>query len=71
MTAITAALPPANKDSKALLDQAELSYRFGKFSDAYRDCKYALENEDFSSWKDKKKHDAIKSLIRYGYYSNG
>lgn len=71
MAAITVVPAPADMDSKALLEQAEISYRFGKFADAYRDSKHALEKDEFSNWKDKKKHDAVKSLIRYGYHANG
>lgn len=70
MTAITTVTPP-EMDSKSLLEMAEQSYRFGRFSDAYRDCKLALEKDEFANWKDKRKHDAIKSLIRYGHYASG
>eukprot|EP00892_Ulva_mutabilis_P012555 jgi/Ulvmu1/9672/UM055_0010.1 len=71
MTALTTVPPPLDVDSKSLLEQAERSYRFGKFSDAFRDCKFAIEKGDFTSWKDKKKHEAVKALIRYGHYASG
>lgn len=71
MTAITTVPRPADLDGKTLLEQAERSYRFGKFSDAFRDCKLALEKGEVANWKDKKKHDAIKSFIRYGHYASG
>lgn len=55
---------------KALLEKADRCFRLSQFDSAFKSCDDAVKSSDFTtSWKDKKRHEVIKTYIVYGRQS--
>ena len=55
---------------KALLEKADRHFRLCQFDVAFKTCDEAIKSSDFTaSWKDKKRHEVIKTYIVYGRQS--
>jgi hypothetical protein len=69
MAIATAALSSTIPGGKASLEAAYRSFRLSNFDEAFKQCSEAVASAEFSSWKDKKRHDVVKSYIVFGKHA--